>query len=81
MTITDLKQTCPACKGSGQQPAINDGGIPQILVAGRCLRCAGRGFLLTDLGQDVWKALRPFIADLIDERLGAQAAERPAPSR
>ena len=73
MTISDLKTACPACKGSGQQAGISDGGIPQIHVGGRCLRCTGRGFLLTDLGEDVWNVLRPFISELIDERLSARA--------
>jgi hypothetical protein len=73
MTILDLKTPCPACKGSGQQAGISDGGISQIHASGRCLRCSGRGFLLTDLGEDVWNMLRPFIRDLIDERLDARA--------
>ncbi len=77
MTISDLKTMCPACQGSGQQAAISDSGIPQIHVSGRCLRCQGRGFQLTNLGEDVWKVLRPFVTDLITERL----TERPGPGR
>ena len=72
MIISDLKSPCPICKGSGQQAGISAGGIPQINVTGRCLRCSGRGFLLTDLGEDVLNVLRPFIADLVDERFAAR---------
>lgn len=77
MTISDLKTMCTACKGSGQQAAISDGGIPQIHVSGRCLRCQGRGFLLTGLGEDVWNLLRPLVMDLINERLPERARKDP----
>jgi hypothetical protein len=68
MLIADLKVTCPACNGSGQKAGVMAGGIPQINVGGRCGQCEGRGFLLTPLGQDLWKIFQPFVEKLIQER-------------
>jgi hypothetical protein len=80
MDIADLKQTCPACKGSGQQPGISNRGVREINVDGRCLACEGRGFRLTVVGQDLVRLLRPFIEDLVHEELrGLQAVPPPKP--
>jgi len=65
MVISDLKQTCPRCEGSGHQPGFTALGISQINYDGRCPACRGRGFTLTELGQDVLKLLRPFIEEMI----------------
>lgn len=65
MVIGDLKQTCPHCRGSGHKPGFTAMGIAQINYDGRCPACRGRGFQLTELGQDLLNLLRPFIEDLI----------------
>ena len=64
MVITELKQTCPRCKGRGHQPGFVAMGISQINYDGRCPSCAGRGFQLTELGQDLLNLLRPFIEEI-----------------
>lgn len=73
MVITDLKRTCPRCRGSGYQPGFSQLGVSQINYDGRCPVCAGRGFELTELGQDLVNLLKPFVEDMI-------AAERPKPA-
>ncbi len=66
MVITDLKRTCPRCRGSGHQPGFSSLGISQINYDGRCPECAGRGFQLTELGEDLLKLLRPFVKEMIE---------------
>ena len=65
MVITDLKQTCSRCGGSGHQPGFTAMGISQIKYDGRCPVCSGRGFQLTELGEDLVTLLKPFIQELI----------------
>jgi len=80
MVISDLKQTCPRCRGSGHQPGFTTLGVAQINYDGRCPACAGRGFRLTGLGEDLLALLRPFILEMIDGgRPGP--APRPHPQR
>jgi len=65
MVINDLKRTCPQCQGSGRQVGISALGVAQVNPGGRCTRCAGRGFQLTELGQDLVNLLRPFVEEMI----------------
>ena len=67
MVIEELRTTCPRCQGSGRLAGITNLGISQANVAGACPTCAGRGFNLTELGQDVLNWLRPFVQEMIDE--------------
>lgn len=76
MVISDLKQNCPRCGGSGWQPGFTAMGIAQINYDGRCPTCKGRGFALTELGQDLLNLLRPFIEELVQ---GDRAQSAPAP--
>ncbi|MBI3994117.1 MAG: hypothetical protein HY342_12655 [Candidatus Lambdaproteobacteria bacterium] len=78
MVINDLKQVCPQCRGMGFQAGISRMGISEPNVGGKCPKCAGRGFLLTSLGRDLVDLLRPFMAELIEER--ARARERGVPA-
>lgn len=71
MVITDLKHTCPRCRGSGHQPGFISLGISQINYDGRCPQCRGRGFELTELGRDLVEMLRPFIREMLDEQEAA----------
>ncbi len=77
MVIKDLKQICPQCGGSGRQAAISQWGISQINPSGRCHPCVGRGYLLTPLGEELVKLLRPFVMDIIDESRPLPAAPPP----
>jgi Tryptophan RNA-binding attenuator protein inhibitory protein len=76
MVINDLKQVCPRCRGSGHMPGFTANGIAQINYDGRCPGCQGRGFQLTELGQDLLKLLRPFIEEMIRGD-APQSAPRP----
>lgn len=79
MVITELKETCPRCRGTGHQPGFSALGINQINYSGRCPVCAGRGFRLTEKGEDLLRLLRPFLEEVVDERLAARPAMgRPA---
>lgn len=77
MVIKDLKQTCEPCKGSGRQASVSQWGIAQINPDGRCLTCAGRGFVLTPLGHEVLDLLRPFIEEMVDARQAAAKSAAP----
>ncbi len=79
MVINDLKKTCSQCKGMGRTPGISDGGISQINLAGTCPKCGGRGFLLTELGQDLIKLLRPFIEEMMEEARRESTGKQPEP--
>jgi len=67
VVINDLKTICPQCRGVGRTAGIRNLGISQINLAGVCNRCGGRGFLLTELGQDLLDLLRPFVEEMIAE--------------
>lgn len=77
MVINDLKRTCPRCKGSGHMPGFSMLGVNQINYDGRCPVCRGRGFTLTDLGDQLVRMLRPFVEEMIAES-GRQPPHEPA---
>lgn len=74
MVINDLKDICTKCRGSGRLAGITSMGISQINIGGVCPGCNGRGFQLTELGQDLLIMLRPFVEEMI-----AEAMPEPAP--
>ena len=65
MLITDIKQTCQTCHGSGQQFGFKEHASIQIHANSRCNSCQGKGFQLTELGSELWKVFEM----LIDEKL------------
>ena len=67
MVINDLKQVCPQCRGMKFQAGISRLGISEPNVGGKCPTCAGRGFLLTDLGRDLVELLQPLVAEMFEE--------------
>lgn len=69
MVINDLKETCTKCRGSGRLAGITNMGISQINIGGVCPGCNGRGFQLTELGQDLLNMLRPFVDEMIAEAM------------
>ena len=73
MVITDLKKTCARCRGTGHQPGFMTMGVSQINYDGRCPACRGRGYALTELGQDLLNLLRPFIEEMMAEEAKRQA--------
>jgi len=81
MVILDLKTPCARCQGTGRLAGLPSLGITQINYAGECPQCSGRGFMLTELGQDLVNLLRPFVQEWIEERRPAGAAPRTAPPR
>ncbi|MCZ6556993.1 MAG: hypothetical protein O7E56_14645 [SAR324 cluster bacterium] len=74
MVINDLKTSCAQCNGSGRSAGITSMGISQINPSGICPHCKGRGFLLTELGEDLVNLLRPFVEEMIAEAAPAEAA-------
>jgi len=78
MVITDLKTRCSACGGSGRQTAYHPLGLPQANPAVICGTCQGKGFALTELGQDVVNMLTPFIQEKSRE-MATQLIQEMAP--
>ena len=78
MVINELKDICPLCQGMKFTAGISDMGITQINPGGTCPSCNGRGFLLTEKGEDLLELLRPFILEMIDSRKDAKDDAPPA---
>jgi hypothetical protein len=76
MVINDLKETCTRCGGSGRMAGIRNLGIPQINIGGLCSNCGGQGYLLTELGQDLVKLLRPIVQEMIAEAMPPPEEEK-----
>jgi len=69
MLISDLKKLCNECEGSGYILGLDECGTIQINLRQSCHVCSGRGFNLTELGQDLWKLYKPMVQNLICEEL------------
>ena len=69
MLISDLKKPCNECEGSGYIAGLDEWGIIQINLRQSCHVCSGKGFNLTELGQDFWKLYKPMIQNLINDGL------------
>ena len=69
MLISDLKKQCSECEGSGYIAGLDEWGTIQINLRQSCHVCSGRGFNLTELGQDLWKLYKPMVLNLITEVL------------
>lgn len=67
MIIQDLKETCDLCKGSGFEAGYNQWGSLQTNLSKQCHKCAGRGFVLTALGLEVWNLFKPMIQEMMQE--------------
>ncbi len=65
MLISDLKKTCNECEGSGYIAGLKELGTIQINLRQSCHVCSGKGFNLTELGQEFWKLYKPMIQNLI----------------
>ena len=69
MLISDLKKPCNECEGSGYIAGLDEWGTIQINLRQSCHVCSGRGYNLTELGQDLWKLYKPMVQNLISEAL------------
>ena len=69
MLISDLKKTCPSCKGSGFQPGYDEWGSIKTNLKKYCHDCSGKGHILSSLGENMWKLYCPMIKELIREEL------------
>ena len=69
MLISDLKKLCNECEGSGYIAGLDEWGTIQINLRQSCHVCSGKGFNLTQLGQDLWKLNKPMVQNLINEEL------------
>jgi hypothetical protein len=69
MLISDLKKTCLKCAGSGFQAGYDEWGSIKSNLLKACPACSGKGYNLTDLGENLWKLYRPMLQELIREEL------------
>ena len=69
MLISDLKKLCNECEGSGYIAGLDEWGTIQINLRQSCHVCSGRGYNLTELGQELWKLYKPMVKNLINEAL------------
>ena len=67
MLISDLKKPCNECEGSGYIAGLDEWGTIQINLRQSCHVCSGRGYNLTELGQELWKLYKPMVHNLINE--------------
>ena len=69
MLISDLKKPCAECEASGYIAVLDECGTIQINLRQSCHVCSGRGYNLTELGNDLWKLYKPMVHNLISEAL------------
>ena len=69
MLISDLKKPCNECEGSWHIAGLDEWGIIQINLLESCHVCFGRGYNLTEIGQELWKLYKPMVQNLINEAL------------
>ena len=69
MLISDLKKLCNECEGSGYIAGLDEWGTIQINLRQSCHVCSGRGYNLTELGQELWKLYKPMFQNLISKAL------------
>ena len=69
MLISDLKKPCNECEGSGYIAGLDELGTIQINLHQSCHVCSGKGYNLTELGQELWKLYKPMVQNLINEVL------------
>ena len=67
MLITDLRQPCQRCGSSGFEVGYDEYGSLHAKLRPVCIDCSGRGYLLTELGREVWNLLKPMILELVRE--------------
>ena len=67
MLITDLRQPCHRCGSSGYEVGYDEYGNLHAKLLPVCIDCSGRGYLLTELGKEVWNLLKPMILELVRE--------------
>ena len=67
MLITDLRQPCDRCGSSGFEAGFEEYGNLHAKLRPVCIDCSGRGYLLTELGREVWNLLKPMILELVRE--------------
>jgi hypothetical protein len=63
--IADFKETCSACSGGGVQVGYAEIDTLRANIGGKCLYCGGKGYTLTQLGEDLFDLYRPLIQELI----------------
>ena len=67
MLISDLKKPCNECEGSGYIAGLDEWGTIQINLPQSCHFCSGKGFNLTELGQELWELYKPMVQNLIKD--------------
>ena len=67
MLITDLRQPCQRCGSSGFEAGYDEYGSLHAKLRPVCIDCSGRGYVLTELGREVWNLFKPMILELVRE--------------
>ena len=67
MLITDLRQPCHRCGSSGFEVGYDEYGSLHAKLRPVCIDCSGRGYVLTELGKEIWSLLKPMILELVWE--------------
>tara|TARA_Y100001970_G_C14242941_1_gene866033 strand:- start:2616 stop:2855 length:240 start_codon:yes stop_codon:yes gene_type:complete len=69
MLISDLKETCQNCQGSGFQAGHKDWQGIQINSKKNCTICSGKGFNFSELGKNLWDLYLPELRLLIKKEI------------
>jgi len=69
MLISDVKITCKNCHGNGFKAGFEECGSIQTNLSKSCPFCSGKGYNLTELGENLWQLFFPMVQDLIQEEI------------
>tara|TARA_Y100001970_G_C14203701_1_gene842645 strand:+ start:1861 stop:2079 length:219 start_codon:yes stop_codon:yes gene_type:complete len=69
MLISDLKENCKNCKGTGFLVGHKDWDGIQTNFNKFCYFCSGRGFVFTELGKKLWELYLPDLKMLIHKEI------------
>lgn len=67
--ISDLKEPCTRCQGSGFQAGFKQYGTLLSNNSRKCPVCQGRGHILTKFGKEMWELYEPRIREIIAEMI------------
>ena len=65
--LADFKESCKVCEGSGRKLGYLEIDTLQPHLSQKCFQCQGRGYTLTQLGEDLLELYRPAIQQWILE--------------
>ena len=69
MLISDIKRTCENCDGNGFKAGFEECGSIQINLKKSCPFCSGRGYNLTEFGENLWELFMPMFKDMVNDEI------------